>query len=64
MSFADAAHFGLKPAMTLSSSLIAVRDHASGEPVGYGGIWRSTRNTKLGVVAMGYGDRPCRRAGR
>lgn len=56
MSFADAAHFGLKPAMTLTSSLIAVRDHAAGEPVGYGGVWRSTRDTRLGVVAMGYGD--------
>lgn len=52
----DAAHFGLKPAMTLTSSLIAVRSHAAGEPVGYGGTWRSERETRLGVIAMGYGD--------
>lgn len=52
----DAAHFGLKPVMTLTSSLIAVRNHAAGEPVGYGGIWRSERETRLGVIAMGYGD--------
>lgn len=48
--------FGLQPAMTLKSSLIAVREHKAGEPVGYGGIWVSERDTRLGVVAMGYGD--------
>jgi alanine racemase len=42
--------------MSLMSSLIAVRDHKAGEPVGYGGSWVSERDTRLGVVAMGYGD--------
>jgi len=56
LNFADAAHFDLKPVMTLTSSLIAVREHAAGEPVGYGGTWCSERDTRLGVVAMGYGD--------
>ncbi len=42
--------------MTLTSSLIAVREHKAGEPVGYGGTWISERDTRLGVVAMGYGD--------
>ncbi|AHG19842.1 alanine racemase [Chania multitudinisentens RB-25] len=51
-----AGYFGLQPAMTLKSSLIAVREHKAGEPVGYGGIWVSERDTRLGVVAMGYGD--------
>ncbi|MDQ9129021.1 alanine racemase [Serratia fonticola] len=51
-----ADHFGLQPAMTLKSSLIAVREHRVGEPVGYGGLWVSERDTRLGVVAMGYGD--------
>lgn len=51
-----AAHFGLQLAMTLKSSLIAVREHKAGEPVGYGGAWVSERDTRLGVVAMGYGD--------
>ncbi|MCL2896522.1 alanine racemase [Brenneria tiliae] len=53
---ADAAHFGFQPAMTLTSQLIAVREHKAGEPVGYGGIWTSKRDTRLGVVAIGYGD--------
>lgn len=51
-----AAHYGLQPAMTLKSSLIAVREHKAGEPVGYGGTWVSERDTRLGVVAIGYGD--------
>ncbi|QPK15087.1 alanine racemase [Pectobacterium versatile] len=52
----DAAHFGFQPAMTFTSHLIAVREHNSGEAVGYGGTWTSPRNTRLGVVAVGYGD--------
>ncbi|MDO9758911.1 alanine racemase [Glaesserella parasuis] len=47
---------GFKPVMTLSSSLIAVRSHKAGEPVGYGGSWVSDKDTKIGVVAIGYGD--------
>ncbi|ELP5680505.1 alanine racemase [Salmonella enterica] len=48
--------FGFQPVMSLTSSLIAARDHKAGEPVGYGGTWVSERDTRLGVVAMGYGD--------
>ncbi len=48
--------FGFQPVMSLTSSLIAVREHKAGEPVGYGGTWVSERDTRLGVVAMGYGD--------
>lgn len=53
-SYADT--FGLKAAMTLKASLIAVREHKAGEAVGYGGTWVSERDTRLGVVAIGYGD--------
>lgn len=48
--------FGFQPVMSLTSGLIAVREHNAGEPVGYGGTWIAERNTRLGVVAMGYGD--------
>jgi len=47
---------GLKPVMTLQTKLIAVRKHAANQPVGYGEIWTSKRDTLIGVVAMGYGD--------
>ncbi|QTL40686.1 alanine racemase [Xenorhabdus budapestensis] len=56
MADKTAADFNLMPAMTLKSSLIAVRKHNSGEAVGYGGTWVSERDTYLGVVAIGYGD--------
>lgn len=46
----------LSPAMTFKSELIVVRDHKQGESVGYGQTWTSPKDTKLGVVAMGYGD--------
>lgn len=48
--------YGLEPVMTLTSSLIAVREHKAGEPVGYGGTWVSEQDTHIGVVAIGYGD--------
>ncbi|WP_428636730.1 alanine racemase [Shewanella sp.] len=47
---------GLEPAMELVSQLIAVRDHKAGAPVGYGSYWHAKQDTKLGVVAIGYGD--------
>jgi len=50
------ADHGLRPVMTLRSSLIAVRPHRGGDPVGYGGNWVAPADTRLGVVAMGYGD--------
>ncbi|MFT7431980.1 MAG: alanine racemase, partial [Colwellia sp.] len=46
----------LLPVMTLKSSLIAVRELAAGESVGYGNAWTSEQQTIIGVVAIGYGD--------
>lgn len=46
----------LKPVMTLRSRIIAVRDLAPGEPVGYAGRWQAPRPSRIGVVACGYGD--------
>ena len=42
--------------MTVKTNLIAVRVLKQGEPVGYGAKWVSPRDTKIGVVAIGYGD--------
>jgi len=47
---------GYQPVMTLTSHLIAVREVKKGESVGYGATWRSERDTKVGVIAIGYGD--------
>jgi alanine racemase len=48
--------FGLKPAMTLSTRLIAIREVVAGDLVGYGGTWRAERSGRLGIAAIGYGD--------
>jgi len=56
--FADctAAELGLEPAMTLTSSVIALRRIARGETVGYGGAWTAPRDSAIAIVAAGYGD--------
>ena len=48
--------FGLKPVMSLHSRLIAVKDVAAGETVGYSGTWQCQTATRLGVISIGYGD--------
>jgi len=50
------ADYELKPAMTLQSHVIAVKDLVPGERVGYGGDWTASRPTRLAVAAVGYGD--------
>ena len=51
-----AAEWGLLPAMTFRTRLIAITGVGVGEAVGYGGSWRAPRETLLGVAAAGYGD--------
>jgi alanine racemase len=50
------ADHGLRPAMTLHSRVIAVKDLSVGEQVGYGGDWTAARPTRLAIAAVGYGD--------
>jgi alanine racemase len=50
------ADHGLKPVMTLRSRIIAVKDLAVGEQVGYGGDWTATRPARLAIAGIGYGD--------
>ncbi len=47
---------GLRPAMTLESTVIALRDVPAGETVGYGASWRASRASRVAIVAAGYGD--------
>jgi alanine racemase len=46
----------LQVVMRLSSKLIAVQTVKTGERIGYGGDFCCQRNTKVGVVAIGYAD--------
>jgi alanine racemase len=52
----SAAALGLKPAMNVESRLIAVREYAAGEGIGYGQTWHCPERMKIGVVAIGYAD--------
>ncbi|MGJ4729836.1 alanine racemase [Luteimonas sp. SDU101] len=51
-----AAADALRAVMTLESKVIAVRELAAGEPIGYAGTFTTTRRTRVGVVAAGYAD--------
>lgn len=48
--------FGLKPAMTLSTRLIAVNRIPRGERIGYAATWETPEDMPVGVAAIGYGD--------
>ncbi|KPP98200.1 alanine racemase [Marinobacter sp. HL-58] len=54
---------GLKPVMSLEAPLTAVRTLRPGEAVGYGCSWIAEQDTRMGIVAIGYGDGYPRHAG-
>ena len=56
VAMGSAKDFGLRPAMQLRSALYLVKDVPAGTPVGYGATESTTRDTKLGVVTLGYAD--------
>ena len=56
MSHQSASDLGLRPAMTLSSEVIAIRDISAGSEVGYGGTFCAPCAMRIGTVACGYAD--------
>src|SRR5574341_782930 len=56
--FADqsAEQLGLRPAMTLTSEIIATQHLQPGERVGYGFSYEAAGEMTIGIVACGYGD--------
>lgn len=54
---------GLEPAMSLEAPLISTRVVRAGESVGYGAGWVADQDTRMGMVAIGYGDGYPRHAG-
>lgn len=53
---AELADKQLKPVMTLTAPIIALRDIAPGEGVGYGQTWHASTHTQIATVAIGYAD--------
>lgn len=54
-SFGGDSH-GLLPAMSMNSEIISIRNLAVGDGVGYGHDWVAKRRSRIGTVAIGYGD--------
>lgn len=50
------ADFGLRPAMTLATKLIAINRVRKGERIGYAATWEAPEDMQVGVAAIGYGD--------
>jgi alanine racemase len=59
----SAAQLGLKPAMTLTSEIIATQHLRAGERIGYGFSYEAVGEMTIGVVACGYADGYPRHAG-
>jgi len=59
----DIRHWGLQPAMTLRSRLIATQQLQPGDTVGYGSSYTATEPQRIGIVACGYADGYPRHAG-
>ncbi len=47
---------GLQPAMSMHSEIIAIRNLNPGDGVGYGLDWVARKPSKIGTIAIGYGD--------
>jgi alanine racemase len=52
----SAADWGLLPAMSLHSRIIAVQHLQAGDTVGYGSAFTADRAMRIGIVACGYAD--------
>lgn len=52
----SAAHWGLQPAMTLRTRLIATQDLQAGDAVGYGHTFCAAHAMRIGIAACGYAD--------
>jgi len=47
---------GLKPVMTLKANIVAIKELAKGEKIGYGSTWECPQDMQMAIVAIGYGD--------
>ena len=51
-----AADLGLRPALSLTSRIVAVKGMRTGEGVGYGLVWRANGPRTIATVPAGYAD--------
>jgi alanine racemase len=46
----------VRPALAWKTAVLAVKDLPAGQLVGYGGMYRTTQQTRIAVLAAGYAD--------
>lgn len=46
----------LRPVMRVRTEVVALRDVAEGDPVGYGALFRAAKPSRIATIAMGYAD--------
>lgn len=53
---ADPDHPDYRPVMSMKSRIVFVKNVPAGKPISYGSTFETTRPTRVGVVAAGYGN--------
>ncbi|MCR5324928.1 MAG: alanine racemase [Lachnospiraceae bacterium] len=51
-----AKELGLKPVMTLKTVISTIKTYPAGTSISYGGIFKTERTTRVGVLPYGYAD--------
>lgn len=51
-----AKEMGLKPVMTLKTTVSTIKIYPEGTPISYGGIYVTDKTTRVGVLPYGYAD--------
>lgn len=51
-----AREMGLKPIMTLKTTVSTIKIYPAGTPISYGGIYKTTGTERIGVLPLGYAD--------
>ncbi|MDO5382672.1 MAG: alanine racemase [Eubacteriales bacterium] len=51
-----AGELGLKPVMSLMSTVSTIKIYPAGTAISYGGIFKTDRKTRIGVLPYGYAD--------
>lgn len=47
---------GLRPVMRFTSAISAINECQANSSIGYGAVWKTTKPSRIGIVAAGYGD--------
>ncbi|MBQ4381218.1 MAG: alanine racemase [Oscillospiraceae bacterium] len=54
--YGDEGRLGLRPAMSLMTTVSTIKHYDAGTPISYGGTFVTERRTRMGVLPIGYAD--------